>query len=280
MSKNATLEIINSTAAGKIAELDMVKDKFVKNYNLANNSTNGDLMYHRQLIHFNQSINGLPALQNCDKFSLYACFITAAVKGYSFDPLDSEIYLVPRAGKACMQLQAGAYVRRLVQTKQVTGCEQAKLVFKGDIFEVEDGIVKKHIEKFETETIIAGYVKFNTAGESFKYLIYRKSDFDAWKKKSQQPNGDNWSGGIDGQPGFAFLRTKIILHAAKEKCWFTGSTPASVEQFNVEIENEDFEPEPPAEPFVPPAPEYSNFEEVPSVNPPDENKPLVDEDAF
>jgi hypothetical protein len=37
-----------------------------------------------------------------------------------------------------MQLQAGAYIRRLIQTQQATGCEQAKLVFRGDVFEVED----------------------------------------------------------------------------------------------------------------------------------------------
>ena len=125
MSKTNTLELINSTAPGKIAELDMVKEKFIKNYNLANRSENGDMMYHRQLVYFNQSIAGLPALQNADKFSLYACFITAAVKGYSFDPLDNEIYLIPRGGKACMQLQAGAYVRRLIQTGQAIECGQA-----------------------------------------------------------------------------------------------------------------------------------------------------------
>jgi recombinational DNA repair protein RecT len=276
MSKQNTLELINSTAPGKIAELEMVKEKFIKNYNLSNGSTQGDLMYHRQLVYFNQSIAGMPALQNCDNLSLYACFVTAAVKGYSFDPMDNEIYLVPRGGKACMQLQAGAYVRRLIQTKQATGCEQAKLVFKGDIFEVEDGIVKRHIEKFETETIVAGYVKFNTAGDSFKYFIYRKSDFEAWKKKSQQPNGDNWSGGIEGQPGFAFLRTKIILHAAKEKCWFTGSTPIDVEQFNVEIETDEFVAD--AEPIpavsVSPTQEYASFEDIPS------GKHNEDEEAF
>ena len=188
MSKTNTLELIQNTAPGKIAELDMVKEKFIKNYNLANRSENGDLMYHRQLVYFNQNIAANNQLQNADKFSLYACFITAAVKGYSFDPLDNEIYLVPRGGKACMQLQAGAYVRRLIQTQQAIECGQAKLVYKGDVFEVEDGMVKKHIEKFESELIIGGYVKFITAGNSSRYFIYRRSDFESWRKKSTNPN--------------------------------------------------------------------------------------------
>ncbi len=289
MSKTNTLELINSTAPGKIAELDMVKEKFIKNYNLANRSENGDMMYHRQLVYFNQSIAGLPALQNADKFSLYACFITAAVKGYSFDPLDNEIYLIPRGGKACMQLQAGAYVRRLIQTGQAIECGQAKLVYKGDVFEVEDGLVKKHIEKFESELIIGGYVKFITAGNSFRYFIYRKSDFESWRKKSSNPNtieknGPNgkylskslWDNeeivGLNPEPNF--LRTKIILHAAKEKCWFTGSTPIEIEHFNVEIENDDLLPIVEPEPFIPPVTEYASFEEVP------ESKQDVDEEAF
>jgi recombinational DNA repair protein RecT len=293
MSKVNTLELIQNTAPGKIAELDMVKEKFIKNYNLANRSENGDLMYHRQLVYFNQNIAASAPLQSADKFSLYACFITAAVKGYSFDPLDSEIYLVPRGGKACMQLQAGAYVRRLIQTQQATGCEQAKLVFKGDVFEVEDGVVKKHIEKFETETIIAGYVKFNTAGGGFKYFIYRKSDFESWREKSPNPktvqktatwlSESLWDNGIVGgeNPEPNFLRTKIILHAAKEKCWFTGSTPIELEQFNVEIGVEDENlptPEHVGEP-KPLTPEYASFEEVPEGNLETQEEPL-DKEAF
>jgi recombinational DNA repair protein RecT len=280
------LELIQNTAPGKIAELEMVKEKFIKNYNLANRSENGDLMYHRQLVYFNQNISASKQLQEADKFSLYACFITAAVKGYSFDPLDNEIYLIPRAGKACMQLQAGAYVRRLIQTGQSTECGQAKLVYKGDLFEVEDGLVKKHIERFETEIIIGGYVKFITAGNSFRYFIYRKSDFESWRKKSSNPKTVQktptwlaeslWDNGIiDGEnPEPNFLRTKIILHAAKEKCWFTGSAPIEAEQFNVEIEGEEEPTTPETEEPKIPAAEYSSFEEVP------EGKQPVDEEAF
>lgn len=284
MSKVNTLELINSTAPGKIAELEMVKEKFINNYNLANRSDNGDLMYHRQLVYFNQSIAASTQLQGADKFSLYACFITAAVKGYSFDPLDNEIYLIPRAGKACMQLQAGAYVRRLIQTGQATECGQAKLVYRGDIFEVEDGVVKKHTEKFESETIIGGYVKFKTAGDSTRYFIYRKSDFESWRKKSPNPNTVQksptwlaeslWDNGIIGgeNPEPNFLRTKIILHASKEKCWFTGATPIEVEQFNVEIEG-DGEVVPETPEFVAPEPkEYSSFEDVPAGQEPEDDE--------
>jgi hypothetical protein len=297
MSKTNTLELIQNTAPGKIAELDMVKDKFIKNYNLANGSTQGDLMYHRQLVFFNQQVLKNQSITNADKFSLYACFVTAAVNGYSFDPEDNEVYLIARGGKACLDRQAGAHVRRLIKTRQIQFAEQSKIVYKGDIFEVENGRVVRHIEKFETEEIIAGYIRFVIGDNgNDRYFVYRKSDFDAWRKKSPNPktiqkNGQNgpylseslWDNGvIDGttpEPGF--LRTKIVKHACKEKCWATGSNPAGVETFEgIEIDAEDelkpVDPEliipiqegPGAEPK-----EYQQFEDVPTTS-------TVDDDAF
>jgi recombinational DNA repair protein RecT len=267
MSKESTLAIINSTPANQIVNLEFVKNRFIENYNLCHNSTEGEKIYNREVIHLNQ-ITSQPAFQNIDKFSIYACIATAAAKNLSFDPIENEVYLIPRGGKACMQLQAGAYVKRLLLSNQIISCEQPKIVYKGDIFEVENGNVTKHVEKFESEHILAGYVKFNLIGGVAKYFVYRWGDFLAWKKKSQQPNGENWSGGFEGQPVLAFLRTKIVLHAAKEKCWATGNKPVPVvEEFNVIVEDEEVPynnpaietPTEPATPIVPPTP-YTAFE--------------------
>lgn len=296
MSKNNTLELIQNTAPGKIAELDMVKEKFINNYNLANGSTQGELMYHRQLVHFNQQVLKNQSITNADKFSLYACFVTAAVNGYSFDPEDNEVYLIARGGKACLDRQAGAHVRRLIKTRQIQFAEQSKLVYRGDIFEVENGRVVRHVEKFETEEIIAGYIRFviDEKGND-RFFIYRKSDFEAWRKKSPNPktiqkNGQNgpylseslWDNGvIDGtQPEPGFLRTKIVKHACKEKCWATGSNPLGVETFEgIEVDAEDeLKPVDPeliipiqSGPGVEPK-EYQSFEEVPTST--------IDVDAF
>ena len=56
MSKNVTMELIQNTPANKLAELEIVRDRFIKNYNLSHKSQQGDLMYHRQLVFFNQQI--------------------------------------------------------------------------------------------------------------------------------------------------------------------------------------------------------------------------------
>ncbi len=304
MSKPDTLALIQNTAPGKIAELEMVKEKFINNYNLANGSTKGELMYHRQLVHFNQQILKNTSIANADKFSLYACFVTAAVNGYSFDPEDNEVYLIARGGKACLDRQAGAHVRRLIKTKQIQFAEQAKIVYKGDIFEVENGRVVRHVEKFETEEIIAGYIRFvidDKGNGNDRFFVYRKSDFDAWRKKSPNPktiqkNGANgsylseslWDNGVvDGtQPEPGFLRTKIVKHACKEKCWATGANPVGVETFEgIEIDAED-ELHLVDEKLIQPiqggpegeAKEYSSFEEVSSGQAPAASE--ADQDAF
>ena len=240
-NKAAILQTLQQTPATGIANLPFVQEKFIANYNACHKDKSGELMYHRQVVHFNQTISNSDALKACDQFSLYACFVTAAVKGYSLDPQDDEVYLLPIKGKAYLWPQAGAHVKRLMRTQQVQYADQAKIVYRGDTFQVENGRVAKHIENFESEEMIAAYVRFviDVNGND-RFFIYRKSDWEAWKKKSQQPNGDNWSGGVNGQPNAAFLRTKVIKHACKEKCWATGASPASAEVMDgVEIDTDD-----------------------------------------
>lgn len=295
VQKENLLAIINETPSVKIAELEFVKTRYIENYNLANKSKDGDLMYHRQLVFFNQQLTANSNLQNADKFSLYACFVTAAVNGYSFDPEDNEVYLIARGGKAKLERQAGAHVRRLIRTGQVKFVEQAKLVYEGDIFEVENGRVIRHVEKYQTERVIAGYARFVLdENGADRFFIYRKSDFESWRKKSPnaytiEKKGQSgpylseslWDNGVVGgkeaEPGF--LRTKIIKHACKEKCWATGSTPAGAETFSVEVDPEEMLEEPIATQAG-----YTDYEEVPEDKHPN-SSPVIehsmsDDDSF
>lgn len=250
------MQVINETNPTQIPELEFVRKKYIENYNACNREKIGELMYHRNVIHFKQSIAGSNPLQKCDRFSLYACFATAAVNGYSLDPNDNEVYLIARGGKACLDRQAGAYIKRLIRTQQIQYAEQAKLVYKGDIFQVENSRVVKHVESFQSDEIIAGYIRMVIDEQGAdRFFIYRKSDWESWRKKSSnartvEKNGQNgnylseslWDNGIINgtQPEPNFLRTKIVKHAAKEKCWATGTTPITVETFaEVEVDTED-----------------------------------------
>ena len=255
-SPKNVMATIQSTPPNQIAELEFVRDKYIQNFNACHKEKVGELMYHRNVIHFKQTISGSESLKKCDPFSLYACFATAAVNGYSLDPNDNEVYMIARGGKACLDRQAGAYIRRLMRTGQILFAEQAKLVYQGDVFQVINGRVLQHVENFQSDVIVAGYVRM-VIGEdgADRFFIYRKSDFESWRKKSANPStiqktGQNgtylkeslWDNGILGgtQPEPNFLRTKIIKHAAKEKCWATGNTPPTVEVFaEVEVDSDD-----------------------------------------
>lgn len=234
-SPTEVMTVINQSPALSISTLDFVKEKFVRNYELSHPGGRdlAEMIYHRQMVNMNQALAASTTLQNCDKFSIYACFVTAAVKGYSLDPKDGHVYLIPRGGKACLDVQAPGMIQRLIITKQIKGADQAKLVYRGDEFLVENGRVVKHVEAFGSEEIIAAYVRFILSEDGTdRYFIYRKSDWEAWRKKSPQKDGELWN--TNGQPNAAFLRTKIIKHAASEKCWSAGSSPLT-ETYNVEI---------------------------------------------
>lgn len=243
-SQNSIMQILKDTAPAAIAELDFVRDRYVQNYNACHREKVGELMYHRNVIHFKQILAASDKLRGCDPFSLYAVFATAAVNGYSLDPQDDEVYIVPRDGKAVLQRQAGAYVRKLKRSGQILDANKPVLVYQGDTYQVQNGRVILHVENFQSDIIIAGYIRFelDSNGRDL-YATYRRSDWESWREKSQMKDGPNWNHRGTGQPQPEFLKTKITLHACKAKHWAIGTTPASVEQFtDIEVDVDDSQP--------------------------------------
>lgn len=233
------LQVLQATPPAQIPELDFVRNRYIENYNVTHREKVGELMYHRQVIHFKQLVAGSEQLRACDPFSLYACFATAAVNGYSLDPQDNEVYLWPTKGKAQLLRQAGAHVKRLIRTNQIVYADQAAIVVKGDEFNVMNGRVLKHVKRFQSDIMIAGYVRFiiDDKGND-RFFVYDKSDWESWRRKSAMKDGENWN--TNGQPIPGFLRTKIVKHACTEKCWATGTTPVTVEQFeDIEVDDDD-----------------------------------------
>lgn len=234
-----TMDIIKNTPTSQIAELEFVKAKFIQNYNVCNPGGMGDLIYARNLAHFKQALQGSSDLRATEPFSIYACLMTIAVNGYSVDPQDGEIYLIPRGGKMCLQKQAPAHIKRLQRTNQIKDAGNAILVYEGDEYEVSRGRVIKHVEKFKSDTIIAGYIIFTLPDGLERHITYRKSDWENWRQSSPQMNGTNWRFGETGQPRPGFLKTKIVAHACNEKCWASGRTPATVEIYtDVEVDDD------------------------------------------
>lgn len=257
-TENTSVELISpqdfslqlqSVKPSKIAELAFVKNKFLRNFAATHRSNDMDKVnqeaervYANSVLHFTKIVSESDALSKCDPLSLYACFSTSATMDASFDPLANELSLVPLKGKAALWPQASLKVRRIIQTKQAKFFEQTRFIYQGDVIKIVNGRVDHHEETFQNETIVGAYVRvvLDEKG-SDRYFIYRKSDWEAWRKKSPQPNGENWNDPTTKQPNPGFLRTKITSHACSEKCWASGRTSAVTDEYAVIIEDPDFD---------------------------------------
>ncbi len=235
-----------NTPISQIPEMEMVRNKYISNYNICNNCNDGEIMYHRNLIFIKQAIAGFGAVK-VDPFSVYACITTMAVDGLSAAPDDAEVYLYPKDGKMKLQKQAGSHVKRLIQSGQVLSIKKVNLVYDGDIYEVEDGRVAKHTERFQSERIIAGYVIYILPDGSERHFTYRPSQWESWRASSPQANGANWrykpldapKDYVAYQPKPGFLETKLISHSATSKSWIPGRRPATVEIYSDVFTHED-----------------------------------------
>lgn len=242
-NRQEIVQLIMNTPPAQIASLPFVKDKFIQNYNACNPGNQGEMMYHRQQIHFTQAIMADDktgaALRACNPFSLYAVFATAAANGYSLDPADNTVYIIPKGGVARLWRQAGAHVHRLMRTNQIAFADQVQIVYAGDNFVVSKGDVKEHDSKFTSEQYLAAYQRFELPDGKSRYFVYRPSDWNLWRSKSDVPDGANWKAGPLGQPDAGFLRTKVTKHACMEKVWATGMQPIIPQEFqDVEIESD------------------------------------------
>lgn len=254
----SVMDIIQNTKPQEIAALDFVKNKYIQNYNATNKDKNGELKYHRNMVYFNMLISANDKLKNADKFSLYACFVTAALNDYSLDPEDNDVYLIVRDGKAKLDKQTGAHLKRLIRTEQIKRAEQVKFVMQGDEFEFDEANSKvlKHIRKYVSEIIVVAYIKFELPDGKEVFFKYEKSDWESWRAKSPNPKTVEKTGQhgkylskslwdnemLDGiQPNPGFLRTKIAKHACNEKCWAPGRGPVVTEFFDVEVEDAESE---------------------------------------
>lgn len=249
-----TMELINNSQANQIPEMELVRTKYVQNYNACNSGGNGEFMYQRNLVFLQKILNSSDSFKKCSPFSVYECLTTIAAYGWSCDPADDHIYLIPRDGRLCISRQAGARLQRLYKTKQVVQNEVATLIYEGDVFSKKNGLIE-HEEKYLSDKIIGGYVKFTLNDKGLqRHISYKMSDIEGWRMKSQQPVGPNWRSFKyneedklvpSGQPHAGFLRKKIMLHACSEGCWIPGNANEAGEVFNTVIieDTEDAEVE-------------------------------------
>lgn len=237
MKNEEVIALINSTEKEKVINLLPVKQKFIRNYEQANGIGKGELAYQKNAIYFQNRLKD-SGFSNVSPMAVYKTWIMVAIRGYDLDPTAGEVYIMPYGKTIDLQRQAPYMVRRLIETKQIKFCYPVQLVYDGDDFEVNMGAVTKHIRKFNSNKIKAGYVKMDLLNGKEIYFIYTPANWNAWKKKSPQQESENWTKGEDGQPVEAFLKTKIVKHACSEKCFASGNRVIT-EDFFPEVEEQE-----------------------------------------
>ncbi len=96
------MEIIKNTKPQEILGLELVKKRFIQNYNLCNSGNMGDVMYHRQQVFLRQMIAEDKGLANADPMSIYKAIVTLGAKGWSVDPQDKDVYMLAKGGKVVL----------------------------------------------------------------------------------------------------------------------------------------------------------------------------------
>jgi hypothetical protein len=240
---------IEATKAIDVPFLPLVKDKYIQNYNAVHGGTNGELMYHRNMGFMKNLVDTNPKIAGCTPFSVYACLTTCAAYGYSLDPADEQVYLIPYGNKLSISKQPGEKLHRLYRTKQVVKNTPVTLVYENDKFSIVDGF-PKHEAFRPVGQIVAGYVIFTLPGGKQQPFIYWKEDWEIWRTSAPDKNGSNWRASVwdekatalisTNQPKPNFLKSKIISHACTEKCWLPG---AGINVAGVEISDEVFAPD-------------------------------------
>ena len=231
---------MNQTPALQLASMPDVRERWIKNYNLTHKGGMGEMAYARQLMYFMQKLTDTATgLSTCTGFSLYSCFQTCAVKGYSLDAADKQAYMVAFGGKAQLLVQAEAHITRLIETKQIADADGVQLVYEGDLFEVNMGKVERHVPANTSDKIIAGYIRFYLNTGRAKDFIYYPKNWNDWKRDSKNKDGANWNS--NGQPRAGFLKKKITKHAACDGSWGSGSVPVTEIYEDVEVDADDVE---------------------------------------
>lgn len=290
-TKLMSLEEIAKHKPADITNLQPVIDRYIRNYNLFSKSDDGIFHWERNLLHIERAIKNLRT--DVSTVSVVQCLYTIAAFGMSCDPMDEEVYLVPYKGELTISRQLGYFIKERQRNKQI--CDQepptTHLVYRGDVFEVENGKVKAHKPLFQSNEIVAAYCIVTLANGNKKHLTYRKSDWESWRSKSNvKPDTyGTWyeqvaeigTGEVIVQPNAAFLRTKILKHALTDKGngWGSPTKPPLGVEVYTSIFNDDAEETTTYEQTTIPADEVpAEFTEAEVIEPADTELPDLNYD--
>lgn len=101
----------------------------------------GLVTYQREAAHALQIISGSEWLQKCSRESIYNAIVNVASVGLTISPAHKLAYLVPRKGKACLDISYMGLVKIATDSGAVDAVF-SELVYSNDSFEYMDGFTR------------------------------------------------------------------------------------------------------------------------------------------
>lgn len=136
-----------------------------------------------------QILSTNPKLQECSRESVLKSVWNVATAGLTLNPVQGLAYLTPK-GNQCVLMPSYKGLQKLAQDTGVVRIVESRLVYEGDIFDVQYGLNPdiKHKPCGKKETIIAAYAIARLQTGEVQFEVMMKSELelirdlsDSWK---------------------------------------------------------------------------------------------------
>lgn len=247
MDKQETLkqaQLIKQLKATDVVRNDYVRQQFINVYN-AIWREDGELVYNREALYFNQKLRENQALRGCTGMSVFLAFIDLAVRGLTLEPSSQPLcYLLSRKHKITTpqgeqwetrcELTISGYGELVLRARagQIQHADNPVIVYEGDDFSFGEKDGHKYVNYCcriprTSNKIIACFIKITRCDGTVDYSVMTEND---WKRlesysaknnsyydveKKQRVERANVLYNVQGQIDPGFLAAKCIKHAFK-----------------------------------------------------------------
>lgn len=234
------MQVLRDTKPAQIAELEIVKDRFISIHNQLTGSENGEMVYHKEVFNYKKLLSETPALRDCSPLSLYGCFLDLNVNGLSLEQGSKpDCYITPKSFKvgkdeqgrdvwekrATLAISPYGELKMRMRANQIKYIDNPVVVYDCDTFKIGLNATGKMVVKEYEATvptpkdakIIACFVRIERPDGTWEmpYLdnnaIERLKGYSARQNKTTGANALYTSNG--GQIDTGFLKAKTIKHA-------------------------------------------------------------------
>lgn len=164
-----------------------VKDSFIK--------VTDEKTYLTEIIFAYQAISESEYLQKCSPESLRSAIVNIALTGVTLNPLLHQAYIVPRKGKACLDISYRGLVKIATDGGGVLDVD-ATVVHEKDVFQYEQGLnpILKHIPCLDDDPGKPTFVYAKAILPPFppgitKFIVLSAKEIEKVKKTSAAGSG-------------------------------------------------------------------------------------------